>query len=238
MNVIKSQMYVLSGGSVWGTAYDIETLNEILTSLANEHGEAVMKAAKILNVLHEIPSVDVFPLEYVPGELYIGDAGHYNDDDEEWTINDGDYSGRTFSSEDDIKSFLWGKIQESHMTVEDAKELDISCERTNSIRFNDVFQEDGEWRIDMEKLEPKHTVTLDAMAIEYVTAEEAAYLETKVVEARKPEQMSCDEIQSEINTLEQRIAQLYREQRLRNAIAIATEPNPPKALEPGAYLSL
>lgn len=237
MNVIKSQMYVLSGGSVWGTAYDIETLNEILTSLANEHGEAVMKAAKILNVLHEIPSVDVFPLEYVPGELYIGDAGHYNDDDEEWTINDGDYSGRTFSSEDDIKSFLWGKIQESHMTVEDAKELDISCERTNSIRFNDVFQEDGEWRIDMEKLEPKHTVTLDAMAIEYVTAEEAEAIETPIVlepEVIEPERMSCDELQDECNKLEQRLARLYREQLVRKT----NEPKPPKALEPGAYLSL
>jgi hypothetical protein len=171
MKTVQSQMYVYTSNP-YGVAYDIDTLNEILNELANEHGENAMKEARILNVTHEVPRADVFPLKYVEGELLMNGACYGRDEEGTFVLHD--YNDKEFDSEDELTEFIREEVKSGMLTLEEAKCLDITYKQLTMVSFDDAEQEDGGWQIDVNAFEEKHRVAMDAMAIEYVNAYEAS----------------------------------------------------------------
>lgn len=228
-NSITSRMVLVE--RIVGSAYDIEGLNEELTAYAQKNGADAMKTLAVLNVLHEVPRVDVFPLEEVKGDIYFNDM-NYPSSEGVFILHD--YSDREFSDSDELNEFVKEEIKRGMLTIQEAKCLDITY-REESKPDLDIEVDEDEWRLDVQKFEPKHTETMDMMGIAYVPEHEARkaneLLQQEIGELNKesqeaqaegtrqkaPEDMSDDEISFELNKLETRLHILYKEQRLRKS---------------------
>lgn len=205
-----------------GSAYDIEELNEELTRYAEGNGEEAMKNLMILNVLHEVPTVDTFPLEKVEGELRFSELDYANSG----TYILPDWNDREFDDIDELNDWVKEQIKKGVIDLDEARSLDIQFVQGCEL---DIEQDDDYWRLKVEDFETKHTEAMDVMGIEYIPAHIAEKQEhtlqqqiedmDALMQQKTPDTMSDDEISFEINQLEVRIQKLMSEQ-LRRKVTV------------------
>lgn len=166
-----AKIYVMNNGKVIDTAVDMDEVNEILTRIAGGAKDFDFESIKLLNVIDEMP-LDIFAMNYAPGDVNIGDED-VSDGEIEYKINSGNFAGRAFDDLTDLQDFFREKIEDGFYTVEEVKEIEVIKEVTDTVYFSEAWQENGEWRIDLDKLSSEGEALYNRMGVEFVTAEEA-----------------------------------------------------------------
>lgn len=142
LKTVKATIWIMLDGKKHSSAVNMGGVADELNELVENEGKDVLGRVSLVNVLNEVHNIERLGMVQdedivTTGELNLSDPTY------EYVIDSGDWYGKEFDDEDELKEFFKDKMESGEVTAEEVQQTDIIVKMYQNATLEDAEAEPG-----------------------------------------------------------------------------------------------